>query len=115
MSKELEPQALTSEYLARIEDHLRCQLIGRVRDLQLVVSDHGLVLRGRVHTYYAKQLAQHAVMETTKLGIWANEIVVSEPTNRTPDLLGLARQERTMNRAASLVTRRPEGRVVDEC
>jgi len=33
-------------------------------------------LRGQVHTYYAKQLAQHAVMETTGLPILANEIEV---------------------------------------
>ena len=44
---------------------------------QLVVRDQGLVLRGHAHTYYAKQLAQQAVMETTSLPIQANEIEVS--------------------------------------
>jgi len=33
-------------------------------------------LRGRAKTYYAKQLAQHAVMEATDLPVLANEIEV---------------------------------------
>ena len=37
----------------------------------------GLVLRGRVHTYYAKQLVQHAVMEASSLPIRANEMEVA--------------------------------------
>jgi hypothetical protein len=48
-----------------------------VRDFQLVLRDDGLVLRGHVHTYYTKQLAQHAVLEMTELPIWDNEIEVS--------------------------------------
>jgi hypothetical protein len=49
---------------------------GHVREFQLVVVDRGLILRGRAHTYYAKQLAQHAVMDATGLPILANEIEV---------------------------------------
>jgi len=33
-----------------------------VRDLKVEVSRHGILLRGRCHSYYAKQLAQHAAM-----------------------------------------------------
>jgi hypothetical protein len=77
MREQLEPHTLTREQLARIEEHIRCRLSGRVRDLQLAVRDHGLVLRGHAHTYYAKQLAQQAVMEATNLPIRANEIEVS--------------------------------------
>jgi hypothetical protein len=33
-------------------------------------------LRGRARTYYAKQLAQHAVMQVTEYLIQANEIEV---------------------------------------
>ncbi len=33
-----------------------------VRDLKVEVSRHGIVLRGRCHSYYVKQLAQHAAM-----------------------------------------------------
>jgi hypothetical protein len=62
---------------ARIETHARCRLGSRVIDLRVVVREQGLVLRGHAHTYYAKQLAQHAVMEATHLLILANEIDVS--------------------------------------
>jgi hypothetical protein len=48
-----------------------------VRDFCLVVRDRGLVLRGRALSYYVKQLAQHAVMQTTRLPIRNNEIEVS--------------------------------------
>jgi hypothetical protein len=76
MNGQLEPRTVTPEQLARIEEHLQCRLSGRVQDLQLVIRDHGLVLRGHAHSYYAKQLAQHAVMEATDLPIRANEIEV---------------------------------------
>lgn len=77
MNQQPEPHTLTREGLARIEEDIQCRLIGRVLDLRLVVHDHGLVLRGHARTYYGKQLAQHAVMETTDLPIRANEIEVS--------------------------------------
>jgi hypothetical protein len=67
MNGQLDALAMTPEQLARIEEHVRCRLTGRVRELQLVVRDHGLVLRGHTHTYYAKQLTQQAVMETDSL------------------------------------------------
>ena len=47
------------------------------RDFHLVSRGNGLVLRGHVHTYYARQLAQHAVMEASSLPIRANEMEVS--------------------------------------
>lgn len=62
--------------LAGLEEHVRCRLAGRVRDLQLVITDHGLVLRGHAHTYYAKQLAQQAVLAASTTPIVANEIEV---------------------------------------
>jgi hypothetical protein len=77
MSQQQEADATTGEDLARIEEQIRYRLIGCVRRFQLVVRDGGLVLRGQAHTYYAKQLAQHAVMETIRLPIRANEIEVS--------------------------------------
>jgi hypothetical protein len=66
----------TPEALTRIEDHVRGRLTGLVRDFQVVLRDGGFVLRGRVHTYHAKQLAQHAVMEASSLPIRADEIDV---------------------------------------
>jgi hypothetical protein len=67
----------TSETLARIAEHVQCRLTGLLRDFQLVLRDNGLVLRGHVHTYYTKQLAQHAVMEASNLPILANEMEVA--------------------------------------
>jgi len=69
--------SLSPEELMRAEEHLRCQISGRVRDLRLLVRDQGLVLEGHAHRYYAKHPAQHAVMETLGPAICANEIEVS--------------------------------------
>jgi hypothetical protein len=77
MSQQAQTDAATPDILARIEQYVRCRLAGRVCDFQLVFRDKGLVLRGRVHTYYAKQLAQHAVMNASTLPIRANEMEVS--------------------------------------
>jgi hypothetical protein len=77
MDRRSDSDTATCERLAQIEEHVRCRLAGRVRDFQLVVHDKGLVLRGNTRTYYAKQLAQHTVMEATALPIRANEIEVS--------------------------------------
>jgi hypothetical protein len=60
-----------------LEAHVQCRLSGRVRDLHVVLRDQGLILQGHALTYYAKQLAQHAVMEASDLPILANEIEVS--------------------------------------
>src|SRR5262245_59526675 len=76
MNEQPQTDAATCQTLARIEEHVRCRLTGLLRDFHLVVRDKGLVLRGHVHTYYAKQLAQHAVMEATSLPIRANELEV---------------------------------------
>ncbi len=62
--------------LERLEIHVQSRLSGRVRNFRLVVCRCGLVLTGQARTYYAKQLAQHALMEATALPIAANEIDV---------------------------------------
>lgn len=67
----------TANGVAEVEAHVQCRLGGRIHDLRLVVTGEGLILRGHAHTYYAKQLAQHAVTEMTGLPIVANEIEVS--------------------------------------
>jgi len=61
----------------QIEVDVRSRLNGRLKDFRLVHGDGGLVLRGRAQSYYAKQLAQHAVREATGLPIAANEIEVA--------------------------------------
>ena len=60
----------------QLEAHVQAFLNGRVRDLRVVISADGIVLQGRAYTYYAKQLAQHAVMKATPLPILANDIEV---------------------------------------
>lgn len=62
--------------LDELETQLQCRLSGRIRDFRLAALDRGLVLQGHAHTYYAKQLAQHAVMSATGQPIAANDIEV---------------------------------------
>jgi hypothetical protein len=61
----------------KVEARVKCRLSGRLRDFRLLIRGEGLILRGRTRTYYAKQLAQQAVMEVTAMPILANEIEVS--------------------------------------
>ncbi len=67
------PPVTVDEELA---DRLHDQLARRFRGLRVEVLGGGLVLKGRVRTYYAKQVAQHLVMQLTDLPIVANEIEV---------------------------------------
>jgi hypothetical protein len=76
MNEQAETDAVSRETLGRIEEHVRYRLAGLLRDFQVGFRDNGLVLRGHAHTYYAKQLAQHAVMEASSLPICANELEV---------------------------------------
>lgn len=61
-----------------LETLVRQWLAGRahVRDLRVVVMEQGVVLEGRATTFYAKQLAQHAVMVVSELPLRANRIEV---------------------------------------
>jgi hypothetical protein len=59
-----------------MENRIRHQLSGRLREFRLEVHDAGVVLRGRARTYFAKQFAQHTVMAATDLPILRNEIEV---------------------------------------
>lgn len=67
---------MSPEEVDQVAAHVHSRLSGRVHDLRLLLRDDGLVLRGRAHTYHAKQLAQHAVMEAAKLPLVSNEIEV---------------------------------------
>jgi hypothetical protein len=77
MNQQPQTENATRETLARIEKHVRNRLTGLLLDFQHVFCNEGLVLRGHVHTYHAKQLAQHAVMEASMLPILANEMEFS--------------------------------------
>jgi hypothetical protein len=62
--------------LDQLEARVQGRLNGQVRDLRLLQRHGGLVLQGLARTYYVKQMAQHVVMEATRLPIVANEIEV---------------------------------------
>ncbi len=66
----------TTDRVAELEASIQCRLGGQLREFRLLVHDQGLILRGHARTYYAKQLAQHAVMKSTGPRILANEIQV---------------------------------------
>jgi hypothetical protein len=68
---------VTAVELTALEGHVQRRLGSQVRHLCVIACDQGIILQGRAHTYYAKQLAQHAVMQATALPILANEIEVS--------------------------------------
>jgi hypothetical protein len=62
--------------LPELENRLQARLSGRVRDLRILLQESGIVLRGFVHTYHAKQIAQHIIMGETTVPILANDIEV---------------------------------------
>lgn len=65
-----------TENADQLEASVSLRLGGRVRDLRLVIRGDQVIVKGSSRSYYAKQLAQHAVMELTGLKILANEIKV---------------------------------------
>jgi hypothetical protein len=80
MNAQLVKEGLDSPEIGELDQltgRLESRLRGRVHDFRLLLRDRGLVLQGHARTYYAKQIAQHAVMEATPLPILANEIEVS--------------------------------------
>ncbi len=60
----------------KLQEYVRCRLAGKVLDLRLLLRDDGLVLQGHSHSYHAKQLAQHFVVEATYLPLVADDIKV---------------------------------------
>ena len=62
--------------LVQIEALLRSRLRDYVYDFHMTIRDGGLFLSGRARTYYGKQLAQHGVMQRSRLPILANNIDV---------------------------------------
>lgn len=66
----------TSDLIHRIETRFQAPFGREVRGLQVLVLIDGLVLRGRVSTYYAKQLVQQMAKDISGLSIVANEIEI---------------------------------------
>jgi hypothetical protein len=67
---------VTSQREEDLELVLHSRLGSRIRDLRVLLRPNGIVLQGYAATYHAKQLAQHAVMEATRLPLLANDIEV---------------------------------------
>jgi len=72
-----------SEGTARIRDEVNRlaattgeKLRGRLSGLSIELVGEGIVLRGTARSFYAKQLALHAVMSGTRLPIVRNDIAV---------------------------------------
>jgi len=61
----------------RIETALHVRAGRHVHGLDVILLDHGLVLRGFASTYYAKQMAQHVAVRVSGLSVVANEIEVN--------------------------------------
>ncbi len=76
MSLAVETVFLSEEELGELETHLQTLMTGRVAGLHLTTQPEGVVLHGRARTYYAKQMAQQALMKASPLPIAANEIEV---------------------------------------
>jgi hypothetical protein len=62
--------------LGRLEALVNDRVWGQVEDLRVEAQDAGVVLRGRCRTYYAKQLAQEAVLRSSPFPLLVNQIEV---------------------------------------
>ena len=66
------PQTLAE----KIELAVQVRTGGRIRGLQVRVCDCGIVISGRVATYYTKQLVTHAAMEASDELLVTNDVEV---------------------------------------
>jgi hypothetical protein len=62
--------------LEQLRARVRWRSHGWVRDLRLSVRGSVLVLEGKAPSYFAKQLAQQALIEAKNVPVLANEIEV---------------------------------------
>jgi hypothetical protein len=60
----------------RIELAVQSRTGGRIRGLQVRVANGGIVISGRVATYYTKQLVTHAAMEAGDELLVTNDVEV---------------------------------------
>lgn len=67
---------LSAEELTRLEARVQHQLSGQLRGFRLKYDRLGLVLQGRVTSYYARQSAEQEVLMLTGLPTVRNEIDV---------------------------------------
>jgi hypothetical protein len=64
------------DVLDEMEAHVQSCLGSRLCGFEIEFRPGGLILRGRTHSYYVKQLAQHHVMEVAELPVLSNDIEV---------------------------------------
>lgn len=68
---------LTLPWVEQLEARILSRVAGRVQNLQILVLENGVILKGRARTYHVKQLAQHAVLEMPGVRLLANDIEVA--------------------------------------
>ena len=69
-------QAPIAADIERLAAETGRKLRGRLTDLRIERQGGGVVLRGTARSFYAKQLALHAVISGTRLPVVRNEIRV---------------------------------------
>jgi hypothetical protein len=70
---------IENEAALELENRIQERVGGRVRDLRVFRRDGHLVIEGRSHSFYAKQLATHAVFEFEPGEELTNDIIVDRP------------------------------------
>lgn len=70
-------QAAVAAEMNRLAAETGAMLRGRVSGLRIEVMGKGVILSGSARSFYAKQLAQHAVLRGTALPIVRNAIEVA--------------------------------------
>jgi hypothetical protein len=71
------PKTAVEAEIDRLAARTGKMLRGRLTGLRIELRGEGVVLCGTARSFYAKQLAQHAVMTGTELPIVRNEIEVA--------------------------------------
>lgn len=66
----------SNELVRRVVTRLKSRFGGQMRDIDIAIQREGLILRGRVATYYGKQMAQEVTAEVTGLTVAFNDIKV---------------------------------------
>lgn len=69
-------EATVADAIDRLAAETGQKLRGRLSGLRIELHGGGVVIRGTARSFYAKQLAQHAVLTGTDLPIVRNEIEV---------------------------------------
>lgn len=70
------PLVIETDADLAVEQHIQERVGGRVRNLRVVRRAGQLILEGSSHSFYAKQLATHAVLELGTAEELVNDIVV---------------------------------------